>query len=233
MINIDTTNLNATTKQLKNLIENKDYKKAIDLVTKEQNKVYKMNYKTRKALSGDRETAKYLLNKEVKTNKEKLEEFKKLKSLIKKSAKNSKAIRFNSALERFDIIQKKQEVRRKNIKSAKGYKKFFTAQEINLFDLFLTKGFLDNPNFKRVIDDVPILAEIIQKYFGDDFIERLKSRMRNISPVTMSGDTADEVFSLSNEYIDKFKNIEPQNEQETREILRAMNILNQILETEV
>lgn len=230
MINIDTTNLNTTTKQLKELIENKDYKKAIDLVTKEQNKVYKMNYKTRKALSGKKDISRYLLNKELATNKEKLEEFKKLKSLIRKSAKSPKAIRFNSALARFDVIQKKQQARKQNIKSAKSYRNLFQSMQANLFDLFLTRGFLDNPNFEKIIDDVPILADIIKKYFGDDFIERLKSRMRNVSPVTMSGDVADEVFSLSNEYISKFKNIEPQNEQETQEILRAMDILNRILE---
>ena len=227
-INLGGIELTEEVSQMLDMLNSKDYAGALKLIQKEQNRIYKENYRIKKSL-GNEEIEKYILEKETSRNKEELKTLSEFRKLVKKAQKKPAAVRLNSKIIEFNIIQKKRITRGINIKESGSRKIYYSNYAKEVIEIFLTRGFLKHPAFLDKIGYLPGLESVIYKYFGEDFKERLRDSLQTVKPTSMSGDVADKVFSLSEEYIKRIKKIEPKNDEEVKELSYAIIALEKLL----
>lgn len=233
-INIDADLLNDTSKELLSLLNDKDYKASVRLINKEiryLNDQIKRNEKLKKSIDNiDNDIIlSYSFDRDKKALKKELKILKDFRDLVHKAEKKPKAVRLNAGIQRFNIVSQKSEVRKANIKKSRSTKKYHSQKTLEYIEVFYTRGYLENPKFQYFVLMEEELNQFLEKYFGKNFSEELKKKLKNVSPYNMTNGVEEELSVLGYHFISKIDEIEIKTEEQEKEVEMARFILSKIL----
>lgn len=233
-INLDSALLNENATELLTLLNDKNYKDSIKLINKEiryLNDQVKRVKKTEEKETYKNAITNYLYDREIKTRTEDIVELKAVKELVFKARKNPKAVRLNSAIQRFSNLANKNNVRRANIKKSRTIKRALAESKKDIVEIFYLRGFQKNETFTAFNSILPEVNQLLRKYIGKDFTNSLKELLLDVSPYNMTNEVADRVYSLGSEFINFVFNTknDAMSEEEIKEIDQLINYLSMIV----